>query len=132
MDNDDPSEDRSAIGESTLNGDIVASSMHRPPEPNTTPPQSTYTPATSSKLAVAVESISHPTASPPPAGPATVSRLEDSADFQSVVEVSVKQHVSTSIKSLFRLCRSSGVSRADFDRMVRTELETLGMMEEDD
>ncbi len=130
MDNDNPSEDRGAIGESTLNGDVMASSMRRAstPEPY---PQDTYALPNGAGAAIADEGISHPTASPP-AGLAAVSRLEESAENQSIAEVAVGQHVSTSIKSLFRLCRSSGMERSDFDRLVRTELETLSMMEDDD
>ncbi len=131
MDNNDPSEDRGAIGESTLNGDIMASSMHRASEPGNAASQDTYALRNGSGPAIADQGISHPTASPP-AGPAAVSRLEESAEFQSTAEVAVKHHISTSIKSLFRLCRSSGMERSDFDRMVRIELETLGMLEEDD
>lgn len=131
MDNDDPSEDRGAIGESTLNGDIMASSMRRAPESDNAPFQDTCPLPNGSEAAIADEGISHPTPSPP-AGPTAVSRLEESAESQSLAEVAVKQHISTSIKSLFRLCRSSGMERSDFDRMVRTELETLSMMEEDD
>lgn len=131
MDNDDTSEDRGAIGESTLNGNVVASSMRMAPEFDNTPSQGTYAGHKSSGAGIADEGISHPAASPP-AGSAAVSRLEESAESQSIAEVAVKQHISTSIKSLFRLCRSSGMERSDFDRMVRTELETLSMMEDDD
>ena len=131
MDNDDPSTDRNAIGESTLNGSIMSSALGRVSEPNTAIPQHPYALPNGSGAAIADQGISHPTPSPP-AGPVVVSRMEESAESQSIAEVAVKQHVSTSIKSLFRLCRSSGVERSDFDRMVRVELETLGMMEEDD
>ena len=131
MDNDDPSEDRRAIGESTLNGDVMATSMCRASKPDTRSSQDTYALPNGSGAAIADEDISHPTASPP-AGLAAVSRLEESAECQSIAEVAVKQHVSTSIKSLFRLCRSSGMERSDFDRLVQIELETLSMMEEDD
>ena len=131
MDNDDPSEDRGAMGKSTLNGNTMASSMLRASEPQISSSQDAYTFPDASGAAVADEDISHPMASPP-ADPATVSKLEESAESQSIAEVAVKQHVSTSIKSLFRLCRSSGMERSEFDRMVRTELETLTMMEEDD
>ena len=131
MDNDDISEDRGAIGESTLNGNIVTSSMRMATEADNALSQGTYAGQNSSWAAIADEGISHPAASPP-AGLGAVSRLEESAESQSIAEVAVKQHVSTSIKSLFRLCRSSGMERSDFERMVRTELETLSMMEEDD
>lgn len=131
MDNDDPSSDRNAIGESTLNGSIMSSALRRISEPDNAIPQHPHTLPNGSGAAIADQGISHPTPSPP-AGPVVVSRMEESAESQSIAEVAVKQHVSTSIKSLFRLCRSSGVERSDFDRMVRVELETLGMMEEDD
>lgn len=131
LDNDDVSEDRGAIGESTLNGNIVASSIRMASEVDNVSSEGTYAGHNSSKAGIADEGISHPAASPP-ASSAAVSRLEESAESQSIAEVAVKQHVSTSIKSLFRLCRSSGMERSDFDRMVRTELETLSMMEEDD
>lgn len=131
MDNDDISEDRGAIGESSLNGNIVASSMRIASEPKNRPSEGTYAGQNSAGAVIADEGISHPAASPP-AGLVAVSRLEESAESQSIAEVAVKQHVSTSIKSLFRLCRSSGMERSDFERMVQTELETLSMMEEDD
>ena len=131
MDNDDPSEDRGAIGASTLNGDVMASAIGRASEPNNAPFQDKSALPNGSRAAVAEEGISHPAASPPP-GPTAVSRLEESAESQSIAEVAVKQHVSTSIKNLFRLCRGSGMERSDFDRMVRTELETLSMMDNDD
>ena len=131
MDNDDPSSDRGAIGDSTLNGSIISSAMRRVSEPDTATPQRPFALPNGSGAAIADQGISHPTPSPP-AGPVVVSRMEESAESQSIAEVAVKQHVSTSIKSLYRLCRSSGVERSDFDRMVRVELETLGMMEEDD
>ena len=131
MDNDDPSGDRAAIGASTLNGDVMASSMRGASESDNAPFPDTYGLPSGTAAAFADEGMSHPAASPP-SGPTAVLRLEESAQSQSIAKVAVKQHVSTSIKSLFRLCRSSGMERSDFDRMVRTELATLSMMEEDD
>lgn len=61
-----------------------------------------------------------------------VSYPEKSAAAPAASETAIKQHVSTSIKSLFRLCRNAGIERADFDELVQTELETLSMMAEDD
>lgn len=58
-----------------------------------------------------------------------LSRLEDSALMQSSGEAAVRTHVSTSVKSLFRLCRATGIERGEFEEMVRTELETLSMLE---
>jgi len=124
MDNDDPSEDKQAIGESTLNGNLVTSSSQMPRSlaQDNRPPDPTENDNTN---------ISQPTASPGSCS-ARVSRLEGTAESQSVAQVAAQQHVSTSIKSLFRLCRATGMERSDFDEIVRTELEALSLMEEDD
>ncbi|MCJ1455538.1 hypothetical protein MMC28_005893 [Mycoblastus sanguinarius] len=132
MDNDDPFENRGTIGESTLNGDAITSSVRQAPQTGDIPAQSSYALPNASGPESAEPNISHPTVSSTTDGPAAISRLENSAASQSSTEMGVRQHLSNSIKSLFRLARSSGIDRLDFDRMVRTELETLSMMEEDD
>ncbi len=60
----------------------------------------------------------------------TVAKLEESAEKRDQSEFGVKQHVSRSIKSLFMLSRASGIDREEFERLVKTELDLLGMMEE--
>lgn len=57
-------------------------------------------------------------------------RLEDKAGKQEQSEFGVRQHVSRSIRSLFMLSRASGIEREEFERLVRRELDVLGMMEE--
>lgn len=61
----------------------------------------------------------------------TVARLEADADKRDQSEFGVKQHVSRSIRSLFLLSRAAGIDREEFERLVRTELDLLGMMDED-
>ncbi|CAJ2501051.1 Uu.00g039040.m01.CDS01 [Anthostomella pinea] len=61
---------------------------------------------------------------------ASVEKLEAAAAKQEQSDVGVKQHVSRSIKSLFLLSRASGIDREDFERMVKTELDMLGLMED--
>jgi hypothetical protein len=61
----------------------------------------------------------------------TVAKLEESAEKRDQSEFGVKQHISRSIRSLFLLSRASGIDREEFERMVRTELDVLGMHEED-
>jgi len=56
-------------------------------------------------------------------------RLEASASSSSAAELRVKQHISTEIKSLFRLAQGCGIEREEFSRVVRTELQVLGMLE---
>ncbi|TLD24539.1 hypothetical protein E2P81_ATG11875 [Venturia nashicola] len=61
----------------------------------------------------------------------SIERLEHKANGNSQAEIGVKQHISTDIKSLYRLARSVGIDQAEFERIVRTELECLSMMELD-
>ena len=126
LDNDGPATNGERNGNSTLNGDVMTAPLRHHLEfgngnnfqPSATDPAEPH--------------VSHPTASSPTDGSAAISRLEDSAASQSSAESGIRQHFSTSIKSLFRLARSSGIDRAEFDRMIRTELDTLSMIEEDD
>lgn len=64
-------------------------------------------------------------------GSNTVLKLEEQAGRQESSEFGVKQHVSRSIRSLFLLSRAAGIDREEFERMVKTELDVLGMVEED-
>ncbi|KAI1374050.1 hypothetical protein F4677DRAFT_426980 [Hypoxylon crocopeplum] len=61
---------------------------------------------------------------------ASVEKLEAAAAKQEQSDFGVKQHVSRSIKSLFMLSRASGIDREEFERLVKTELDMLGLMEE--
>ena len=65
-------------------------------------------------------------------GSHTVARLEETAGKQEQNEFGVKQHVSRSIRSLYTLARASGIDREEFQRLVKTELDLLGMMEDED
>ena len=131
MDNDDPSEYHEATGESTLNGDVLASSMGQTSELASVGRPNTDALPNGAGTETAANSIRQPIAGSPN-GLDTVLRLEDTAGSQAVAEVAVKQHVSTSIRSLFRLCRSCDIERCDFDQMVRTELDTLKRISEGD
>ncbi|KAK7540754.1 uncharacterized protein J3D65DRAFT_252732 [Phyllosticta citribraziliensis] len=66
------------------------------------------------------------------ASSSSVARMEAAAAGQAAAEVAIKQHISTDLKSLYRLARSAGIARDEFERIVRTELEVLGMMGLDD
>lgn len=74
--------------------------------------------------------INSPRPSSPDSLSGSVERLEQAAAEQSMAEVGIKQHISTDIKSLYRLAKSAGIERGEFERIVRTELEVLGMMDE--
>lgn len=64
-------------------------------------------------------------------GSNTVLKLEEQAGRQEQSEFGVKQHVSRSIRSLFLLSRTAGIDREEFERMVKNELDVLGMVEND-
>lgn len=63
-------------------------------------------------------------------GEQRVAKLEQMADQRGENEFSVKQHVSRSIRSLWLLSRGSGIDREEFESMVKTELDLLGMVED--
>lgn len=132
MDNDDPSEDPKTFGDSSLNANVMASSMVDPTQSERALHQHMDAVPNGFDPEPPNLDISQPAASLPRTRSSTVSKLEESAESQSMGDTAVRQHVSTSIKSLFRLARGSGIERSDFDRMVRTELDTLCMVAEDD
>ncbi|OJD18612.1 hypothetical protein AJ78_01383 [Emergomyces pasteurianus Ep9510] len=138
LDNDDPSANQSEFGKSTLNGDVLASILQRQPEGVLAEPP------TGAALYDDNDSDDFPTSSriplnhPRPSsasssgGSETVSKLEKTAESQSLSEMGVKQHISSNIKSLFRLARMTGLSRAEFESIVRRELDCLGLIDVDD
>lgn len=65
-------------------------------------------------------------------GSETVAKLEKRAEAREQSEVGIKQHISTSVKSLYRLAKVAGIERSEFDRLIRTELDCLSLMDEDD
>ena len=60
-----------------------------------------------------------------------IAQLEDSAAAQSNAEVAIHQHISTTMKSLFRLAQASGMETEELKRIIKTELQTFSMLEED-
>ncbi|KAL7820071.1 hypothetical protein V8C26DRAFT_380962 [Trichoderma gracile] len=63
-------------------------------------------------------------------GSNTVARLEASAGKLEQNEFGVKQHVSRSIRSLYLLARSSGIERDEFESLVKSELDILSLIED--
>ena len=125
MDNHDPSEELDIAGVSSLDGNAITARLGvEASEGIPAPPTRNGTDITSG--------IIHTRPSSSSSVSDTVARLEDSAVSQSHAEIAIQQHISSSLKSLFRLARATGIAREDFDHLVRTELDTLGLMTEDD
>jgi len=61
-------------------------------------------------------------------------RLEEEAQQQTSVqvEVAVKQHISTSLKSLYRLAKQAGIGREGFAGIINTEVSMLSMMDDEE
>ncbi|KAJ5825784.1 hypothetical protein N7474_002922 [Penicillium riverlandense] len=135
MDNHDPTEEQPEVGPTSLNGDILSNLLRRKVDganstdmPRTNGYASGNMPSDAAALA-----LSHPRpASSSSKSSGAVARLEQEAQNQSTSEVGVKQHISTSVKSLFRLAKATGVSRAEFQEIVQTELEMLSISDDDD
>lgn len=139
LDAHDPDEESPEAGESTLNGDELTRTTARQPQAEPTETTNGYDsslpPAhVNGNQGNAYPSLNHPR----PLSPASssrsgsVERLEQTAESHSQAEIGIKQHISTDIKSLFRLARCAGIQREEFERIVKTELEVLSMMDMDD
>lgn len=140
LDNDDPSEPHVEEGESSLNGNIFASLLqeHAKSREAMARYQKSATESYASPGAEKEEDIrqailNHPrpaSASSMSAGTDTssaVARLEQEAESQYESEFGVKRHIGSSIKSLYRLAKSTGVPREEFAELVRNELELLSL-----
>jgi len=136
MDPHDPEEEGMAPGESTLNGNAIIPStrspQHEPAETTNLGPSgydSSLPPP--QQNGASLEGMAHPRPSSSSSA-RSVERLEQNAVKLSHAEVGIKQHISTDVKSLFRLARSAGIERTEFERIVKTELEMLTMMDLDE
>lgn len=144
MDPHDPSEEGLAPGESSLNGNELLQHRRMEQDDTTNLGQSGYDSSIphpqvngsrhDSTLGGGEEQkdadMEHPRPSSSSSG--SVHRLEQTAESQTQAELAIKQHISTDLKSLFRLARTAGIDRVEFERIVRTELECLSLMDLDE
>ncbi|OAL74524.1 hypothetical protein A7D00_0116 [Trichophyton violaceum] len=139
LDSDDPTIDKAEVGDSSLNGntleDIFKRQMSNIIQQQQLQSQSAAAPERGRQPA---EESELPLSHPRPASASSsnrsdaISKLEYSAECQSASEMAIRQHVSTNVKSMFRLARAAGMSRAEYQAMITRELELLEMMENDD
>ncbi|CAI7573353.1 unnamed protein product [Penicillium manginii] len=135
MDSHDPTEEQPEVGPSSLNGDILAtllrSQMSGSDDPANGPRKNGY-----SHDNIPIDASAHALSHPRPASASSgssdaVAKLEQEAESQSTYEVGVKQHIGTSIKSLFRLAKATGMSRSDFQSLVQTEVQLLNLTDDE-
>ena len=74
----------------------------------------------------------HPASPPSRGGSDAVAHLEDVAQRTSASEIGIKQHISTSIKSMYKLARSAGMEREEFEGLVGREVEGLKVLDPDE
>ncbi|MCJ1286452.1 hypothetical protein MMC26_005797 [Xylographa opegraphella] len=127
MENHDPSEGIDDNGQSTLNGNTILDAMTISRGQG-----SQWTTHEMANGAHVTDQIVHTRPSSSASSISAVARLENSAATQSHGEIAVQQHISTSMKSLFRLACGIGMEREEFDRIVTNELRTLSMVMDDD
>jgi hypothetical protein len=153
LDAHDPDEENPVTGESTLNGNALNYNQNPQFEPLETsnlgpngydssmpPAYSGQEPDNKAELeransfgsgSIDFSALNHPRPASS-ASTTSVERLERKAENYSQAEIAIKQHISTDIKSLFRLARASGIDREEFERIVRIELDVLPLLEQDE
>ncbi|KAI7289711.1 hypothetical protein KC352_g3583, partial [Hortaea werneckii] len=156
LDTHDPDEDNPALtSDSTLTGDALLRAQARHLETSGTIPPN-LNPSTSQDQASnkphdsAFASLDRSLEMPRPLSPGSssgsreshVGRLEQEAEAMGrgggggagneSAQRAIKQHISTDIKSLFRLARSAGMKRGEFEEVVRRELSVLCLLDDED
>ncbi|KZM26352.1 uncharacterized protein EKO05_0002222 [Ascochyta rabiei] len=149
LDAHDPDEESPAAGESTLNGNALNYTRAPQTEPLETsnlgpngydsslPPPYVNDSGGESRTEhiESVDEAQHTALNHPRPNSSSSSRsvekLEREAASHSQAELAIKQHISTDIKSLFRLARASGIDREEFERIIQRELEVLPLLERD-
>ncbi|KAM3419257.1 hypothetical protein BST61_g5195 [Cercospora zeina] len=149
MDSHDPDEDTGEVGQSSLNGPLNGH-VAAPAPADSADYRTSLQPhdawgAKDSAIASANErspeqkdheQLSMPRPISPASSHSSVDRLEEKAAEMSTAneyaQRAVKQHISTDIKSLFRLARASGMDREEFVHVVQRELDVLGLLDRDE
>jgi hypothetical protein len=126
----DPQEDHQMPSSFTRQPEIDYESQRRQDE-TPMPPLGLGSPQVNGHLDVPDGSELHQPRARSSSDSSSVERLEGRAEGQAHAEMGIKQHISTDIKSLFRLARSAGISRQEFVGIVNRELEVLPLLDMD-
>ncbi|KAI5212324.1 hypothetical protein E4T42_05174 [Aureobasidium subglaciale] len=128
LDDHDPDEEHPETADSTLRGGELSEkrSIATPAgEPNTNPAPPMYA-SENSEFSATLQREKAALEAPRPTSPASsVDKLERGAEDMTRAEVGVKQFISTEMKSMFRLARSVGMGREEFERIIKTEIDVL-------
>ena len=159
LDAHDPDEDHPELGQSTLNGTTQrpVSTQQRPSPPKTEPqednraawekalhPYARASDAHDSAFATSTDlpstqdlDITAPRPISPTSSHSSVEHLESRAAEMSKpttshIENAVRQHISTQVKSLWRLANGAGLDREEFERVIGLEVQCIGLMDRDE
>jgi hypothetical protein len=154
LDSHDPDESSGHIGESTLRGDSLLDQTSlgftSPPPQLASFDHASYNhPQSNNHLNIPTadqDHLSMPRPISPTSSHSSVEHLEERAAAMSQEDTQkssynegalqaqrgIKMHISTDIKSLFRLAKSSGMDRAEFEEIIRRELDVLSLLEQDE
>lgn len=127
MDSNDPSVNVEDAGETTLNGDLLSNLIRQ----HTQELQAREHNGSEPQRVDINPSLNHPRPASTSSGSDAIAKLEQEAENRTASEVAIKQHISTSIKSLYRLARATGMGLEEFQNIVRTEVELLGLADDD-
>jgi hypothetical protein len=134
MDAHDPDEEMEMAGVSTLNGHSLQHLLSgEPSNPSTNRDPRSYQKSFKDHAEEENVEVNHPApSSPSSTGSDTVARLEEHAERYGASEAGIRQHISTSLKSMYRLAKSAGMDRDEFERIVQRELDTLSIFDRHD
>lgn len=130
MDGHDPDEVMEDGGQSTLKGTVLENYLSRESEVQEersplAPPYQLNDEGEEKEL-----EVTHPVPSSPSSKASdAVARLEEHAERYGLSDIGIRQHIGSSVKSMYRLAKSAGMDREEFERIVQRELETLSLYE---
>jgi hypothetical protein len=127
MEHHDPSMEHEVVGESTLRGNELTG--QRQQDSSVLPPLDGHSLVNGRDEPVDTELVhTRPSTS---SSASAVQHLEHAAENQSHSDIAIQQHIGTSIKSLWRLARGTGIDTAEFKQVVRNELDLLDLLEQE-
>jgi hypothetical protein len=132
MDNDDPSENPNGLEVSSLHDDILSSISKQQLEDVEKPGhiRRKASDAPTGPIGMAEIPVTQPQPSPPlSSSSGAVALLEERADWQSASEIGIRQHICTTMKSLYRLAKAAAMEQEEFNRIICRELETNSILD---
>jgi hypothetical protein len=135
MDGHDPDEVMEDAGQSTLKGTVLENYLSRESEAQGERSPPPYHGILGLGLDDGGDEKGLEVTQPVPSSPSSksseaVARLEEHAERYGLPEIGIRQHIGSSLKSMYRLAKSAGMDREEFERIVQRELEALSIYDD--